>query len=302
MKSLHAIVLAMRPSQWTKNLVVFAAFFFAFWDITRTDALRWTQSLLVLPAAALFCLASSGIYLVNDIRDLEADRHHPVKCRRPLASGTLSVSLARRAALVCLGLALGGAFLLSVPFGLVVGTYVLLQFIYTFGLKRVALVDIMVIAAGFVLRAIAGAVVLPDVTISPWLLLCTFLLALFLALCKRRHEKLLPAEADDDEAYRHRPALEKYDAKLLDQLISIAAGATIVSYSIYTFWPETVDKFGTNALGCTIPLVVFGIFRYLDLAYRHELADRPEKILLTDGPLLLTLGLYALTVIIVFLL
>lgn len=293
-----SLLVAMRPSQWTKNLVVFAAFFFAFGDRMRTDPLTWQHLLMVGPAALLFCLVSSGVYVLNDIRDLDADRHHPVKRNRPIASGAVSPAQAWRLSIVLLAGSLAAAFLLSRPFTSVLAAYVAIQLVYSFWLKRIALIDIMVIASGFVLRAIAGGVVLPNVSVSPWLLLCTFLLALFLALCKRRHEKLLNTEAGD----RHRPTLEQYDRRLLDQLIAVTAAATIVSYSIYTLWPITVEKFGSHALGFTIPFVIFGVFRYLDLAYRHERGDRPEKILLTDVPILVNIGLYGLTLVLIFLL
>jgi len=177
----------------------------------------------------------------------------------------------------------------------VIGGYFILQIVYTAGLKKVALVDIFVIAAGFVLRALAGGVVLEGVVISPWLLLCTLLLALFLALCKRRHEKVILSDSGSDT----RQSLEKYNQQLLDQLIAIVSAATIVSYSLYTLWPDTVEKFQTSKLGFTIPFVIFGIFRYLDLVYRHEKGDRPEHILLTDIPLLVDLLLYGLTVFLV---
>lgn len=287
----------MRPAQWTKNVVVLAAFFFAFWDRTRTEPLTWQAIFVVVPAALLFCLASSGIYILNDIRDAAADRHHPVKRHRPIASGALSIAQGYALSVLLLTVAILGAVVLSGPFAATLVAYVVMQFLYTFGLKRVALVDVMVIASGFVLRAIAGAVVL-NVDISPWLLLCTFLLALFLALCKRRQEKRL----DTEDSVRHRASLQDYDGPLLDQLISAIAGATILAYAIYTLWPETVEKFGTHALGLTIPFVVFGIFRFLDLAYRHEQGERPEKILLTDIPMLTNLGLYGITLLIIFLL
>lgn len=293
--SFRTVLTAMRPAQWTKNAVVMAAFFFAFWDRSRSEPLDWQHIFTVIPAALLFCLASSGIYVFNDIRDAEADRHHPVKRLRPIASGAIPVPFAWSLSLVLLAVAITGAVLLSRPFAATLGGYAVIQILYTFVLKRIALVDIMIIAFGFVIRAVAGAVVL-DVDISPWLLLCTYLLALFLALCKRRHEKLLTTENSD----LHRESLQGYDARLLDQLISATAGATILSYSIYTLWPETVEKFGTSALGCTIPFVIFGVFRYLDLAYRKELGGRPEKVLLTDLPTLINLGLYGLTLLIIF--
>ena len=300
MPRLRDLIAALRPSQWTKNMVVLAAFFFAFWDRTRAHPLTFHDLAVVLPAALLFCVLSSGVYVLNDIRDVEADRFHPTKKLRPIPSGRVSMGQAWFLGLLLLVAGLAAARLLSVPFFLVACAYVALQLTYSLGLKHIALADSMVIAGGFVLRAIAGAAVLPGVGISPWLLLCTFLLALFLALCKRRHEKILLM--DLDAGSQHRPSLQAYDPQLLDQLIAITAGATIVSYSIYTLWPETVRKFGTSALGFTIPFVVFGIFRYLDLVYRHEQGGRPEKILLTDFPLLATIALYALTAGVIFML
>jgi len=292
------LVRALRPSQWTKNLVVPAAFFFAYWDRSRAVPLGPSDLAAVIPAVLIFCVLSSGVYVLNDLTDIESDRHHPVKRHRPIAAGRIRTGQAGLLGLLLLAAGGVAAWRLSRPFAAVTAGYVAVQMVYTFWLKQIALVDIMVIASGFVLRAIAGAVVLPGVTISPWLLLCTFLLALFLALCKRRHEKALAPDHDP----RHRPSLVKYDRYLLDQLIAVTAGATIVCYAIYTLWPETVAKFGTTGLGCTIPFVVFGLFRYMDLVFRHDKGGRPEKILLTDLPLLATLGLYGLTTLVVFLL
>ncbi len=284
----------LRVNQWSKNIVVGAAFFFALWDRTRAERLTVTDGMLVLPAILVFCLVSSGVYIVNDIRDRESDRCHPLKKYRPIAAGLVPPGTAWVWAVLLLIAGGATACALSADYARVVGTYVAIQLAYTFWLKRVALVDIFVIAAGFVLRAIAGAVVFDNVTISAWLLLCTFLLALFLGLCKRRHEKLL------EDAENHRPSLGKYDRLLLDQLIAISSAATIVAYAIYTLWPETVAKFGTKKLGFTIPFVAFGVFRYLDLVYRKEEGGRPEKTLLSDIPILVTLGLYALTILAIF--
>ena len=284
---------AMRPNQWTKNGVVLAAFFFAFWDQYNSGASALAELVRAVPAFLLFCMASSSVYMMNDIRDAEADKHHPLKKHRPIPAGRIKKSEAAVALLLLMAAALIGAACLSRPYLYTMTAYIVVQVFYTFLLKHIALVDVMVIAGGFVLRAIAGAVVLPGASPSPWLLICTFLLALFLGLCKRRHEKL----SVETDASVQRPSLEKYDAKLLDQLIAVTSGATIVSYAIYTFWPETVQKFGTRALGFTVPFVVFGIFRYLDLVYRHDKGDRPEKILLTDIPLLAAVALYGLTVL-----
>lgn len=286
----------MRPQQWTKNAIVLAAFVFAFWDEAQELTLR-SGLIRVIPAMLIFCLVSSGIYLINDIRDIESDRSHPTKRYRPIAAGKISIKMAGIVAAILLTTSLIGAWFLSPIFLLVIGTYITMQIVYSAGLKHIALIDVFVIATGFVLRAIAGAVVL-NVQISPWLLICTFILALFLALCKRRHE-IISLKSDDTT---QRQSLNSYDARLLDQLISISAGAAIVFYSIYTLWPDTVEKFGTHALGFTIPFVIFGIFRYLDLAYRQEKGDRPDKILLTDIPILVTVILYGVSVIAIFLL
>lgn len=285
------ILRALRPNQWVKNLIVLAAFFFARWDPSQQAHTADTAVLRVVVAALLFCVISSAIYLINDAHDVVADRAHPIKRTRPIAAGEVRIGTAWVTAVLLLLAGLGGALLLSTPFGALACGYVALQFAYTFSLKRVALLDVFMIALGFVLRAVAGALVI-DVRISPWLLLCTFLLALFLGLCKRRHEKRLLADGD---AMQHRESLIGYDGKLLDVLIGIAGSATVVAYAIYTLSAETVSRFGTSNLGLTIPLVIFGIFRYLDLVYRHERGDRPEHLLLSDWPLLLDIALYALT-------
>lgn len=280
----------LRTSQWTKNSVVLAAFVFALGahetQVEGADIVR------VLAAGALFCLLSSAVYIMNDLRDLERDRAHPHKRNRPLPAGLVAP---RTAAGIAAGLglaALGAAWLLSPGFFAVALAYGVMQVFYSFGLKQVALVDVFVIASGFVLRTLAGAVVL-GVEISPWLLLCTLLLALFLGLCKRRHEKVVESLHADST----RPALDSYSEKLLDQLIAIICAATIVCYALYTFWPDTVEKFGTHNLGFTIPFVILGLFRYLDLVYRHDQGGRPEHILLTDRPLMLIIGAYGLTVL-----
>ena len=291
---LFSAVRAMRPKQWTKNAVVLAAFFFALGDRQQGVVLAavWTA----IEAALLFCLASSAVYLLNDVRDLPLDRAHPKKRFRPIAAGELPVPTAIGMATTLLAVSLAGSWWLSRDLALVIGGYVVLQAVYTLGLKRVALVDIFVIAAGFVLRALAGAVAV-RATISPWLLLCTWLLALFLALCKRRHEKVVLSDFGGET----RESLGQYDERLLDQLIAIVSSATLVCYALYTLWPDTVEKFGTAKLGLTIPFVIFGLFRYLDIVYRHEKGDRPEQILLTDVPLLVDLALYGLTVLAVLL-
>ncbi len=278
----------LRVKQWTKNAVVFAAFVFALGD--RNQDLSAWELWKVCLAALAFSLVSSAVYILNDLRDAPQDRLHPVKKNRPIASGAMATAPALGAAAVLLAAGLGGAGRLGADLLAVIGGYLVLQGFYTLWLKRIALVDVIVIATGFVLRALAGAVVI-HVVISPWLLLCAMLLALFLGLCKRRHEKVNLAGQGT------RAALDAYDGRLLDQLIAVTAAAALVCYSIYTLWPETVDKFGTPWLAATIPFVVFGLFRYMDIVYRQEKGDRPEQILLTDGPLMADVALYGLAVL-----
>lgn len=252
---LPAWLRALRPAQWLKNGVVPAALFFAWRDASQGLDIHNPEIFIAVGLAVVcFCLVSSAIYLINDIKDVEADRAHPIKALRPIASRELSI----QKALIMAGalLVIGGLLSLQLPllFTWIIVGYAVMQCVYTFGLKRIPYVDVFIIAIGFVFRAVAGAVAI-SVRISPWLLLCTFLLALFLALCKRRHEKGLFDEKDT----RHRQALTGYSRQLLDSQIAITAAATIVCYAIYTLAPETVHRFGTSHLGLTIPFVVFCI-------------------------------------------
>jgi 4-hydroxybenzoate polyprenyltransferase len=288
MKKLRTLARLLRAKQWTKNAVVFAAFVFAMGD--RNQSLAAWELWKVFLAALAFSLVSSGVYIFNDLRDAPQDRLHPIKRHRPIAAGAVDTGLAAIIGTGLLVLGLGGAWRLGVDLFAVLGSYLVLQVVYTLWLKKIALVDVVVIALGFVLRTLAGAVVI-HVVISPWLLLCAMLLALFLGLCKRRHEKVNLAGQGT------RVALEGYDERLLDLLITMMGSAALVCYSIYTLWPETVAKFGTPWLGATIPFVVFGLFRYMDLVYRQEKGDRPEQILLTDGPLMADIALYGATVL-----
>ncbi len=284
---------AVRPAQWIKNGVVLAAYVFALGD--RQQVLAPALFLRVLAAALLFCLVSSGVYLLNDVWDREQDRAHPRKKNRPLAAGRIHPGAATAVGAGLLAVALAVGYWLSPPFFMAVCAYVLLQGAYTLMLKRVALLDVFMIAAGFVLRALAGALV-AEVMISPWLLLCTFLLAMFLALCKRRHEK---THVENHDHSRH--SMRGYDLGLLDQLVSITSATTVTAYAIYTLWPDTVAKFGTQRLALTIPFVIFGLFRYLDLVYRHAEGERPEIVLFTDRPLILNLLLYGASLALVWL-
>ena len=288
----------LRPAQWAKNGVVPAAYFFARWDPGQQAHVLGTRPLLLTLLATLdFCLLASGVYLLNDVIDRKADALHPDKRHRPVAAGRIAPGAAAMSGVMLLAVSVALAWRLAPALGMVVSAYMLLQAAYSLLLKRVAIVDVFLIAMGFVLRAIAGAAVI-GVRISPWLLLCAFLLALFLALCKRRHEKQLLA---GDER-NHRRALAGYSPVLLDQMIMIVASSTVISYAMYTLNPETVARFGTSGLGFTIPFVMFGIFRYLELVYDGNLGGRPERILFTDKILITTIALYFLTALAVFLL
>jgi 4-hydroxybenzoate polyprenyltransferase len=273
----------LRPRQWTKNAFVLAGVVFS-GLFTKQQAL-----LTALAAFFVFCLISSAGYVYNDIADREEDALHPTKCHRPVAAGKVSVTEARVLVVLLVLLAAGGGFSLSTAFGLLVLAYFLLTVAYSLWLKQLVLIDLLVLAAGFVLRAAAGAVAV-GVTISPWLLICTTLLSLFLGLGKRRHELLLLEGA----ASSHRATLNDYSPELLNQLLSSVTAATLVSYSIYTF----TSGHGP-AMMLTIPFVLFGLFRYLYLIYCRDLGGSPEEILLTDRQLLLTVILWGGAVLLV---
>jgi 4-hydroxybenzoate polyprenyltransferase len=282
--ALH-LLLSLRPAQWTKNLLVFAGLLFGrrlFDSASVVDAVS---------AFVVFCALSGVVYLVNDVADRESDRLHPLKSRRPVASGALPVPAALGVALA-LGLgALTSAFVIGPAFATVAAAYLALQVLYSFALKHVVIIDVLTIAIGFVLRAVGGAVAV-HVEISHWLLVCTILLALFIALAKRRHEIVLLAEGATD----HRPILGEYNSYLLDQMIAVVTASTLMAYVFYTISPETQEKFGTSWLGLTIPFPLYGIFRYLYLVHRREGGGSPADLLLTDRPLLVCVALWALAV------
>jgi len=289
--TLHDIIAELRPRQWTKNLVVLAAFIFALGD--KQQHLSLSTAGLALAAMALFAITSSGVYVWNDISDIEYDRAHPHKKKRPVAMGRIPLGAAWLMAGVCIAVGLAGAWMINPRFGLVTAAYLALQAAYTMFLKNLPLVDVFVIALGFVLRAVAGAVAI-NVVFSSWLLICTFLMALFLGLCKRRQEKHLLAASQEGTL---RKSLQTVNERLFDQLIAITAGAVIIAYAAYTQWPETIAKFKTSHLSLTIPFVVFGIFRYLYLVYHQEKGEQPESVLLTDLPLLVDIFLFGLCVV-----
>jgi 4-hydroxybenzoate polyprenyltransferase len=272
-----AVFVSLRPRQWTKNLLLFAGIIFA---AKLGDASRWLEALAAFVA---YCAASSASYLVNDVRDAPHDRLHPVKRSRPIARGELSPRGAEALAIALLLV----AFALVVPLGLAsilfLCAFFALQAAYTLSLKHVVLLDVMTIGGLFVIRAAAGAAAV-DVRISPWLLLCTALLALFLALAKRRGELVLVGA----EATPGRPVLEGYSLALVDQLVTIVAASTVISYCLYTFTARD-----SKAMMVTIPFVVFGVFRYLLLMHRRDLGEEPEEVLLRDAPILLCIAGWA---------
>ena len=277
------LLAAIRPGQWTKNLLVFAGLLFGMRLFEPADQVR------SIAAFAVFCALSSTVYLINDIADRDSDRRHPFKALRPIASGALPVTAAITAAAVIGTVALAGSIALGSRFAAVALGYLALQALYSGALKHIVIIDVLTIAIGFVLRAVAGAVAI-DVPISHWLLILTILLALFLALSKRRHELVLLA----DGATRHRPILEEYSPYLLDQMIAVVTASTLISYAFYTVSPETVEKFHTDYLGLTLPFPLYGIFRYLYLVHLKEGGGSPAEMLLNDRPLLICVALWAM--------
>jgi 4-hydroxybenzoate polyprenyltransferase len=286
--ALAALAESLRPSQWVKNGFVFCALIFS---RSLTD---WHRTTLVTLAALLFCAVSGATYLVNDVLDARDDRQHPVKRLRPVASGRVSTKAALLAAAMLGFAALAGAWTIDHAFFQIVSLYAALNLVYSAWLKRVMLVDVFVIAAGFVLRVIGGGIVI-HVELSAWLIVCTTLLALFLALSKRRHELVLLGE----NASGHRSSLADYTPHFLDQLIGIVTASTVMSYALYTLSDDARIKFPNKRLELTVPLVLFGIFRYLYLVHRREGGGNPARMLFTDPVLLSSVLLWVAAVIVI---
>ena len=278
----------LRPQQWMKNGVVLAGLIFS------GQAANPAYQNISLLTLVVFCFLASAVYTLNDIVDINRDRQHPLKKNRPLAAGKISVATAGVIGLI---LALGG-LVLSYYIGLglfyVAISYLVLNILYTFVLKNIVIIDVMSIAAGFVLRALAGAVAI-NVEFSNWLLIATFVLALFLGLGKRRHELMFL----EKEASSHRKILEKYSPYLLDQLIGVVTASTVITYLFYTLSEEVRDKLSTEYLYVTIPFVIYGIFRYLYLVHQEEKGGSPTKLLLADRPLLADVVLWLISVIVI---
>jgi 4-hydroxybenzoate polyprenyltransferase len=279
-----ALLQTMRPKQWTKNLFVLAPLLFSLhlFDLSSFG--------LSLAGFVLFSFISSAIYIINDVVDAKNDRLHPAKKNRPIASGKITRSTALITAIIIAGFSITVSFIINPSFGQVVLGYFALNIVYSFYLKRAVIVDVMTIAASFMLRIIAGAMII-SVPLSEWLLICGSLLALFLGFSKRRHELSIL----DQEATRHRPVLSEYNVYFLDQMISLVTASTLIGYILYTVDSVTVERFGTKYLLITVPFVLYGLFRYLYLVHQKHSGGDPTAELLTDKPLLLNIFLWAVT-------
>ncbi len=282
------LLLATRPRQWTKNLLIYFAFLFTIGEAWTIESLNHAVHLLYKCTLAFvcFCIVSSAVYIINDLVDIEKDKQHPTKRFRPLAAGLISFNLALVFSLLLSIIGIISAFSISFYLGLIASLYLITMVAYSFYLKNIVILDVLTISGGFVLRAVAGAVVL-GVSISPWLYVCTSLGALFIGFSKRYSELLLATNIGQRET------LSNYSIKLLEQLIAIVAPSTLVSYIFYTFTAETLP--GNHAMMLTIPFVMYGLFRYLTLVHHENLGEKPEEILLTDMPLLINIVLWLIT-------
>jgi 4-hydroxybenzoate polyprenyltransferase len=291
-RPLH-LFLAMRPRQWTKNLVVFAGLVFS------RNLGNQALVLKSIEAFVVYCILSGMIYIINDITDLEKDKLHDTKKHRPLPSGKLAVRDAIIFAAPVSAAALYVSSLVGAKFFIVTCFFFLFNILYSFFLKRIVLLDVLSISVSFLMRAIAGVEALnaidAGIGLSPWLLICTLFLSLFLGFCKRRHELVFM-----EQAVSHREALGEYSPRLLDQLVGITASGAIFSYSVYTIWPDTVEKFGTTDLVYTIPLVLLGIMRYLYLVYSQHKGGSPSDLLLTEKFLLIDVFAWVMLVVAIF--
>jgi len=286
-KVIWATVESLRPKQWTKNLLVFAGILFS------KNLLNLPMLLDVISAFFIFCLSSGVVYIINDIADIEKDRLNPLKANRPIASGRLKVWQVKVAVIVLTPICLTASYFISLRLFLVIISYIILQIFYSFYIKNIPILDIFSISLGSVLRVVGGVVVI-NVTVSSWLLICTILLSLLLALSKRRYELI----ALDQEAKNHRKVLAEYSPNLLDQMISVVTTSLLVTYTMYTISEETVTRFGTKYLVFTVPFVLYGIFRYLYLMYQKGFGESPESAIIFDRPLMINVLLWIIIVLI----
>ena len=280
----------MRPRQWLKNTIIFAALVFD----RQLSIENWPAVLRTFLGFVIFCLLSGVVYIINDIADLEADKQHPIKKNRPLASGELSVNVARGFAIITLLIIIPLSFQLSPAFGIVAVSYLVLNLAYSNWIKNIPLLDVFAIALGFVLRILAGVTLIEVARFSPWLYVVTTLGALYIGFGKRRAELALLA----DRANSHRKVLDGYTLPLLDQLITIVSGTTIIAYSLYTFSAPNLPN--NHAMMLTIPFVMYGIFRYLYLIEVKHRGGAPEEVLFSDHPLQIAIILWGITVLAIF--
>jgi len=284
-RNLRGLFVEMRPQEWVKNLLVFSGVIFSR-SLTDFDNIR-----VSCIGFLLFCAASSGVYLFNDLCDLKSDREHPVKRFRPLAAGSLSVGLARIMMIALFLTAALGSLALNHRFALIIAVYLITCLAYSLRLKDVVILDVILIASGFVLRAASGAILI-GVDVSEWLVLCTSMVALLVGFGKRRHELVLLADA----AENHRRSLSDYSLEFLDSIMAILSGAALITYALYTRADETVVRVGSHGMLITIPFVVYGIFRYLFLIHKRQAGGDPVQILFRDRPTLLNLLPWIVTV------
>ena len=281
---LKHVLLSMRPEQWIKNFFVFTALLFS------KNLLNPSKGIEAIIGFTIFCMITGCAYMINDLVDLEKDKLHHAKSRRPLASGKLKKNTAVKIiVLVCLA-SLFFAFYMNVLFGIIVLAYFLLNIGYSIYLKNIVIIDVVSIAAGFVLRVLGGAVII-SVVASQWLILCTILLSLFLGFSKRRHELILL----EDSATSHRKVLEHYSPYFLDQMIAVVTASTLICYALYTMSKDTVEKLGTSKLIYTIPFVLYGIFRYLYLVHQKEEGGSPTEIMFADKPMIIDICLWVIS-------
>lgn len=282
------VIKSLRVQQWIKNFFLFAPLIFS------ENMFNIPLLLKTIFAFVLFCILSGAAYILNDLQDLEEDKLHPVKSKRPLASGRLGKKPAFLVFLFLGVLGLSWAYLINFRFFAALLVYFILQIAYSIWLKHVVILDVLIVAIGFLIRVVAGGLAI-EVQISPWLLLCTLLLALFLALSKRRHELVFLNEG----AEVHRPILKEYTPHLLDQMISVVTASAVISYCLYTISSETIEKFGTNNLIITVPFVLYGIFRYLYLVHQKEEGGSPESLIIKDKPLLFAVFFWIVTAMLI---
>ncbi len=290
MKIILLIISTMRPKQWVKNLFIFAPVIFSL------HFLNFSEFKQVIIAFSLFCLITGSIYILNDSIDVNSDRQHPIKKKRPIASGKLSKSTAIIIAIILLIVTLSIIFTINTYFFLITLFYVILNFFYSFYLKKIVILDVLIIAVGFVLRVMIGGVVINSIELSPWILIITFILTIFLGLMKRRQELVRVEKLKKDNIIiETRKTLKDYNLILLDQLISITTATTLISYIIYVLDSDIQNKFHTDKLFFTIPFVVFGIFRYLYLAFVMDKGESPDEILFSDIPFLINIILWIIS-------